>query len=113
MSNALPRLHQRPYDAVHGFIAEVLTGHKRDQTSLRQLEVHADGRYRAFFTPDYFVLAAGASEPSKSQWNGLKKKLKRHHPGVFIFKEHGMASCQGALCCWVDFGFFAERPADH
>jgi hypothetical protein len=57
------------------------------------------------------VLADGATEPSKSQWNSLKKRFKRAAPYVFMFKEHGAAECEGGACYYLDFGFFEDdRP---
>ncbi len=89
---ALPPFKKRPYDATHDYIKTVLTGH-----------------YRATFDLRYFVLAAGHTEPSRSQWNGLKKKMKRHHRGVFVFKEHGILdSVDNPPVGYVDFGFFAS-----
>jgi hypothetical protein len=69
---------------------------------------YPDGHYRALFDPALFVLPAGQSAPSKSQWNNLKKRMKRHEPLVFVFKEHGEATGgDGSQCYYVDFGFFA------
>lgn len=75
---------------------------------LRELVEYPDGHYRALFEAAYFVLPGGQSAPSKSQWNNLKKRMKRHEPLVFVFKEHGeVADKDGRQCCYVDFGFFA------
>ena len=78
--------------------------------SLSKLEIADDGRCRAIFKKSFFVLQEGASEPSKSQWSTLKKKFKRHNPGVFIFKETGEIPCADAgeeTCYYIDFGFFS------
>jgi len=107
MSGDLPRFKQRPFDAVHKYAAGVLTAPQRDKTSLRQLIPYGDGHYRAIFSLDYFTLAEGQAAPTRSQWGSLKKKLKRHDRRVFVFKDHGLITCQGAPCGYVDFGFLA------
>lgn len=107
MSDNLPRFHPRPYDAVHRFAATVLTAPGRGKTSLRQLNRYEDGHFRAIFSLNYFTLEEGQSAPTRSQWNSLKKKFKRHDQRVFIFKDHGLLTFQGVPCGYVDFGFFA------
>jgi hypothetical protein len=106
---ALPPFKKRPYDATHDYIKTVLTAHHADDSFLHELVAYDDGHYRATFDLRYFVLAAGHTEPSRSQWNGLKKKMKRHHRGVFVFKEHGILdSVDNPPVGYVDFGFFAS-----
>jgi hypothetical protein len=51
------------------------------------------------------VLIPPATEPSKSQWNGLKKRLKRMDQQVFIFKVHGHQRAGDQNYCYLDFGF--------
>ena len=109
MSNELPRFRKTPFDKAHQFAAAVFTNtHVGPKSFLRKLVPFEDHHYRAFFAPEYFVLAEGHAEPSKSQWNSLKKKMKRHHGGVFIFREHGSAPCDGKPCYYVEFGFFLD-----
>ncbi len=109
----LPRFKARNREAVLDFIAEVLTNRQRpDQTCLVELVAYRDGHYRAIFDPAYFVLLEGQQQPSKSQWNSLKKKMKRRDRRVFIFKEHGEVPCPrdhggAGRCYYLDFGFFA------
>lgn len=73
---------------------------------LVQLDVHDDGRCRAIFKTSYFTLQRDNAAPTKSQWGTLKKKLKRHNRGVFIFKETGETLQNGATYYYIDFGFF-------
>jgi hypothetical protein len=76
---------------------------------LSKLEIADDGRCRAIFKKSFFTLNEGETEPSKSQWSTLKKKLKRHNRGVFIFKETGETACaEGSSdkCFYIDFGFY-------
>lgn len=68
--------------------------------------------YRALFAPNYFTLQPEQTEPSKSQWNTLKKRMKRIHGGVFVFKEHGAMNVNKLDCLYVDFGFLPDNPAD-
>lgn len=72
---------------------------------LLRLIPHDDGYYRALFAPAYFILSEGQTEPSKSQWNTLKKKLKRLDKQAFVFKEHGETQHEGEQAYYLDFGF--------
>lgn len=109
MSNDLPRFRKYPFDMAHSFASAVLTNpHRSPKTYLRKLVPQEDKHFRAFFAPEYFALAEGETEPSRSQWSSLKKKLKRHDRRVFVFKDHGSAQCDGKPCYYVDFGFFAD-----
>lgn len=77
--------------------------------SLTTLTIEDDGRCRAIFKKSYFALQGDNTEPSKSQWSTLKKKLKRHNRGVFVFKEVGEIACQeeaDSQCYYIDFGFY-------
>ena len=78
-----------------------------DQSNLIDLIAYDDGHYRALFAPAYFVIQPGRSEPSKSQWNTLKKHMKRLDKQVFIFREHGQIQSKQGPCYYIDFGFFA------
>lgn len=108
----LPEFQSRSREWVTGFMQELFS-HDGDarHSHLQRVEAYPDGHFRAIFRPTYFVLPEGQREPSKSQWNTLKKKLKRHAPRLFIFKEHGAVPCDdgtGDRCYYVDFGFFAH-----
>jgi len=80
-----------------------------------KLITFADHHYRIIFKASQFVLHEGAQAPSKSQWSGLKKRMKRHNRSVFVFKESGMIACPELAqaegesnCYYIDFGFFAH-----
>ncbi len=106
----LPKFKKRNYDHVLAFVTEVMTRHPHaEESHFRQLSVLPDGHYRLSFDLGYFMLESGT--PTKSQWNGLKKKLKRHDKDIFVFKEHGFVpAAEQGVTNWgyVDFGFFAE-----
>jgi hypothetical protein len=106
MSGELPKFQPRNATAVRGFITRALTKGDSD-TLLRDLIAYKDGHFRAVFDKRYFVLGEDVTEPSKSQWNTLKKHLKRMDPKIFIFKEHGTVACGEDECYYVDFGFFS------
>jgi hypothetical protein len=104
----LPSFRARPTQAVIEYISDVLTQGASETAFVRLVE-YDDNSYRAVFRRAYFTLPEGQTAPSKSQWNSLKKKMKRHDPRVFIFKEHGETGCEtdeGNDCYYVDFGFF-------
>lgn len=102
--NDLPAFDRgRHPDAVRSFISKVLS--RGNDTALRDLIVYDDGHYRAVFDPAYFILVPERSEPSKSQWNTLKKRLKRMDNRVFVFKAHGQTD-EGHY--WLEFGFFKD-----
>ena len=108
MSGDLPEFKAQPINKVRGYIANVLTNPIVDGSHLIDVVTYDDGHYRVIFDPDYFVLAEDQTEPSKSQWNGLKKKLKRYDNQVFVFKEYGEIDWEGQSCCYLDFGYFAH-----
>ncbi|MCB9457839.1 MAG: hypothetical protein H6671_17790 [Anaerolineaceae bacterium] len=104
----LPEFKHRSRETVLTFISAMLTNERiSKQTHLKALNSYPDGHYRAIFDPAYFALPPDQTQPSKSQWNTLKKRLKRHEPTIFIFKEHGEIEQEGR-CFYVDFGFFAH-----
>lgn len=100
----LPQFRKRDFDAVYEFMEHVLT--RNEDTSLHELIPYDDGHFRAIFKIDYFLIAEDRTEPSKSQWSTLKKKLKRHDDRIFVFKEHGFVACDDNTCGYIDFGFF-------
>jgi hypothetical protein len=106
-SSALPQFRPYPYDAMQVFARDLFT--TPDGTvHLRLVVAHEDAHFRLIFDLAYFTLADGQSEPSKSQWNTLKKHIKRHNAQLFIFKEHGELEHDGARCGYLDCGFFAQ-----
>jgi hypothetical protein len=73
-----------------------------------QAITHLDNNaHRALFTPGYFTVQSGHDAPSRSQWNTLKKRMKRVNPGVFVFKAYGDTQYQGNPAYYVDFGFLS------
>ena len=108
----IPRFRKRRRDAVEDYARRVFTKPGSDaETLLRRLDSFDDGHWRAVFDTSYFTVAAEQSEPSKSQWNTLKKRMKRMDVSVFIYKEHGTADCTddgNSGCGYVDFGFFEK-----
>jgi hypothetical protein len=109
----LPRFRRRDPEHVEAFIAHILTNKVDPRTTLRRLIERADHSFRAVFDPRFFVLSEGETEPSRSQWNNLKKKLKRAAPDAFIFKDHGREDCAPGKpgCYYIDFGYFAAYDA--
>lgn len=118
MSADLPEFRPISAEQAHAYIARALS-HKEDadETFLIDFVAYPDHHFRAIFRLAYFTLAEGSHTPSKSQWNTLKKRLKRIRSDVFIFKTHGYADCAtGAeaaadpsiYCAYVDFAFFKE-----
>jgi len=103
MSNLPTFDRTRHPDAVRNFISQALS--RGNTRFLRDLIVYEDGHYRAVFSPDYFILQPDRDVPSKSQWNTLKKHLKRVDNRVFVFKDYGETD-DGFY--WLDFGFFVD-----
>ncbi|NDJ61937.1 MAG: hypothetical protein GYB67_12475 [Chloroflexi bacterium] len=103
----LPEFAPTPTEKARAYIAHVLTVRGSQKTQLRDLIAHEDGHFRAIFDPAYFILPPEQTEPSKSQWNTLKKRMKRVNPLVFVFKAHGEVECgPDGRCYYIDFGFF-------
>jgi hypothetical protein len=101
----LPRFQKRSQQAVQDYIGRVLNhGDRPEDTTLQELIAYEDGHFRAIFRREYFALQEGHTEPTKSQWNTLKKRMKRMDRRVFVFKEHGISGDD----LYVDFGFFAD-----
>lgn len=109
----IPEFRRRRYDQVHSFASRTFYNPRQSESSrLVQLITYDDNHFRAIFRKDYFILAEGQTEPTKSQWNTLKKHMKRLDAEVFVFKHHGEVPCgsnvreAGVTCYYVDFGFF-------
>jgi hypothetical protein len=106
MQSELPEFRhvKRAYAA--RLIHSVLT-HERG-SALLELVAYDDHHFRVIFASSYFQLAEGNEAPSKSQWNTLKKKLKRRDRTIFVFRAHGLldntdAGNEGKY--FLDFGF--------
>ncbi len=106
----LPEFKPRKQDQVIRIASQVLTRpNQPDVTYFRRLLEYPDGHYGVVFDLGYF---ATSRLPSKSQWNTLKKRFKRHDRQIFVFKEHTLVSCdvpdQEGVCGCIEFGFFAR-----
>lgn len=101
MSKSLPLFQKCEHETAKLFISGILSKSKDEDTHLVRLIAYSDGHFRAIFDASYF----GDESPSKSQWNTLKKKLKRHNRQVFVYREYGYV---GKGLCYLDFGFMAE-----
>ena len=98
----LPEFKKMKKPRVTTFIHGALAG------NMVRLEEFDDHHFRVIFKASYFQLADGTDEPSKSQWNTLKKKIKRRDHSVFIFREYGQTDCgntEPEACLYLDFGF--------
>lgn len=107
----LPRFRARDPELVKPFVAHILTNKDDPRSAFVRLIEHPDHSFRAVFAARFFVLNPGETTPSKSQWNNLKKKLKRAAPDVFIFKDHGSIDCAPGTpgCYYLDFAYFLVR----
>lgn len=77
-------------------------------SALLELIEYDDRHFRAVFAVSYFQPVAGQVGPSKSQWNTLKKKLKRRDRTVFVFRDHGKLETpadETVVRYFLDFGF--------
>jgi len=103
----LPQFKVRKQEDVVEFITRVLTQPNKPEVSyFRRLVEYEDGHYGVEFSLGYFI---STEVPTKSQWNSLKKKLKRRDKKVFVFKKHNVILCDAsAWCGFLEFGFFAH-----
>jgi hypothetical protein len=107
----LPVFAKRDYNKVSRLATDILTAVHAEKTTLVQLTEFNDGHFRAIFKSTYFVVSDEKEQPSKSQWNTLKKKFKRHDNRIFVFKEYGILAGKNKDTVpnfYIDFGFFAE-----
>ena len=84
-------------------------------SALLKLQDFQDGHFRAIFSASHFLMADDGALPSRSQWNTLKKKLKRRDRTIFIFREYGELDCsaagitrRGITCLYLDFAFLPD-----
>ena len=106
----LPAFRARSRENVIVYITRMLTNeHHAEESQYHDLIAYPDGHYRVLFNPQFFVIAEGQDQPSKSQWNSLKKKMKRHDDQVFVFKDYGEIQDNGERYYYLDFGFLANR----
>ncbi|MCY4064577.1 MAG: hypothetical protein OXG53_19605 [Chloroflexi bacterium] len=110
MRNDLPRFRKVKRRYAASIVHSALSGPQG--SALLQLLEFDDGHFRAVFDSSYFQLVEGKDGPSKSQWNSLKKRLKRRDRSLFIFRQYGRIDCrdQGTTPSadtrlYIDFGF--------
>ena len=110
MRNELPRFRKVKRRYAASIVHSALSGPQG--SALLQLLEYDDRHFRAVFDISYFQLAEGKYMPSKSQWNSLKKRLKRRDRSLFIFRQYGRLDCdaQGKAPSelthlYIDFGF--------
>lgn len=110
MSKDLPKFRKVKRSYAAALIHQALSGPRG--AALLQLVEFDDHHYRAVFDLNHFQLAEGNQLPSKSQWNSLKKRLKRRDRSIFIFREYGRIDCESQgkslaakTCLYIDFGF--------
>jgi hypothetical protein len=109
----LPQFKPRKHDDVVVFISKILVNERSAESHFIDLLDYDDGHFRVLFKPSYFTLQDGETEPTKSQWSSLKKKLKRHEPAVFVYKEHGEVGTKEKQY-FLDFGFMGNQsPIDN
>lgn len=111
--NELPEFRKMKHAVVTTYIHRILSG--ASGTTFLKLIEFEDHHYRVVFKSNYFALQGDAADATKSQWNTLKKKMKRQDKSVFIFKEHGKIKCEDVLdnstaernydCLYIDFGY--------
>jgi hypothetical protein len=105
----LPEFKKISHETVLSHLKTIFGGSTPIQPSyIIDLIGYKDGHFRVVFNPHYFILPQGQTEPSKSQWNTLKKKFKRHIPNAFIFKEYGATQTPDGKGYYLDFGFFTD-----
>jgi hypothetical protein len=106
----LPPFKRRRRADVLAYISAIFINEKETEVSqVTDLIEYGDGHYRVLFNPAYFVLNQDQAEPTKSQWNSLKKKMKRRESTVFVFKEYGEVGTKEKQY-YLDFGFLPELP---
>ncbi len=107
----LPEFKRANRDYVTGFVTQLLTHpNQPEQSYFRRLVEYSDGHYGIVFSLSYFL---PTEAPTKSQWNSLKKKFKRHDKRIFVLKEHSVIGCGAPddpeRCGCLEFGFFAHE----
>lgn len=113
MRHELPKFQKVRRRFAANFINGVLSGPRG--SSLIELIEFEDHHFRAVFKRSYFEVIDGAELPSRSQWNTLKKKLKRRDRRVFVFRDYGPIDCaesgsagSSQVCLFLDFGFLLD-----
>lgn len=102
MSNDLPTFRKTPIHQAENYAKRVF-----GEAFVAVIPQPGD-YFQGVFASSYFVLQAGNTEPSKSQWNTLKKRMKRVNATVFTLKTHGEVSYRGATHYYMAFGFLSD-----
>lgn len=110
MGKELPQFTKQSSERVKHFAVQVFTHPSNpEQSYFQALQEHEDKHFSVVFSLDYFE---NTTAPTKSQWNSLKKKFKRHDKRIFVFKEHLLVRCgeEGDLlrCGQIEFGYMRE-----
>ena len=110
MMKELPHFKTHRHAEVIDFVTQVFIRPNQPEISyFVRLIDHSDGHYGIVFDLSYF---ASAEAPTKSQWNSVKKKLKRHDKQIFVFKDYSVMPCNGSgtekQCGYIEFGYFAQ-----
>ena len=110
MGDELPQFRKVKRRYAASIIHSALSG--AQGSALLKLLEFDDRHFRAVFDTSYFQLADDNVMPSKSQWNSLKKRLKRRDRSIFIFRRYGRIDCgaqaktrSAKTCLFIDFGF--------
>ncbi len=103
----LPQFIPMDTEFVDSFVRDILHDpQSQDADFVVALLFQKGNAFRVIFDVAYFSKGDAAPNPTRSQWNTLKKKFKRRHQHVFVFKEHG-TTADGNY--FLDFGFMAPR----
>ena len=110
VSSELPQFRKVKRSYAASIIHGALTSPRG--AALLQLLEYDDHHFRAIFNLKHFQLAPGNRQPTKSQWNTLKKRLKRRDRTLFIFRDYGAIDCaalgkrsNAEACLYIDVGF--------
>ena len=113
MDSDLPQFRKVKRRYAASIIHSALSG--PSGAALLQLIEYEDRHFRAIFDRSYFQKAAGNTTPSKSQWNSLKKRLKRRDRSIFVFRQYGRVDCgahgkrlPASDCFYIDIGFLSQ-----
>lgn len=106
----LPEFRKARREEAMAYARTMLTNEHQTPPISHLLDVvaHEAGYFRVLFDPKYFILPEDQDAPTKSQWNSLKKKFKRHNRLAFVLKEHGETQFKGNSVYWLEFGYFAR-----
>lgn len=106
----LPQFTKQPMERVTHFAMLMFSHPNQPETSyFQRLVAYEDGHFGAVFSLNYFEKT---EVPTKSQWNSLKKKFKRHDKRIFVFKDQSVVACEAEddslRCGQIEFGYLRE-----